>query len=80
MNKQQIEETGNNTQSRGNRNNKNKNNEQQRTKKTNDNKNKDNDNNNKVGKITDALNSGINRLNTLEKSIRPPTKISYNII
>ena len=61
-----------------NKNNKNKNSEQQRTKITNDNKNKDddNDNSNKVSKISNALNSGINRLNTLEKSIQPPTKIS----
>ena len=74
-NEEQIVETSDNTQTRGNKNTKNKNNEQQRTKITNGNKNKDNGNN-KVSKITDALNSMINILNTLKKSIRPPTKVS----
>ena len=76
VNKQQIEETSNNAQSRGNNNKENKNNEQQHTKISNGNKNKDRDYNSTVSKITDALNSVINRLNTLEKSIRLPTKVS----
>ena len=72
VNEQQIEDTNNNAQLRGNKN-KNKKNELQQTKITNSNKNKDDDN--KVNKITDTLNLAINRLNTLEKSIQPPTKI-----
>ena len=75
VNEQQIEDTSNNTQQRGNKNNKNENNEQQRTKITYENKDKVGGNN-KVRKITDALNLVINRLNILEKSIRPPTKKS----
>ena len=74
VNEQQIEETSNHTQSRGNKNNENKNNELQQTKISNDNKNIDD--NDKVSKKTDTFNLVINILNTLEKSIRSPTKIS----
>ena len=76
VNEQQIENTRDSAQSRGNKNNKNITDEQQRTKITNENKNKDNDNDNKVSTITEVLNLVINRLNTLEKLIRPPSKIS----
>ena len=75
VNEQQIENTSNNAQLRGNQNNESKRNEKQQTKITDENKNDDGDDN-KVSNITDALNLVINRLNTLEKSILPPTKIS----
>ena len=69
--------TSNNAQFQGNKNKQNKTTEQRWTKITNENENKDKDDDNgKVSKITDTLSLVINILNTLKKSVRPPTKTS----